>query len=129
VPQPQNDPSTIWPPVTNAPPGLNVAVLDFGPVGAPPRPNGGRVGTALRFNAGAMRWERAPLPPTGGPASLIGPIVWTGDRFVFWGGVRREVDQGGNSGCSGATRPCDPIVPTREVVQREGAMIAPVFAP
>jgi hypothetical protein len=129
VPQPRNDSNTIWPTITNAPPGMNVAVLDFGPGGAPPRQNGGRIGTALRFDAGATRWERAPLPPTGGPASLIGPIVWTGDRLVFWGGFTREIDPGGGNGCGGAVRPCDPVVATRDVMQREGAMIAPVFAP
>jgi hypothetical protein len=129
VPQPRNDSNTIWPTITNAPPGMNVAVLDFGPGGAPPRQNGGRIGTALRFDAGATRWERAPLPPTGGPASLIGPIVWTGDRLVFWGGFTREIDPGGGNGCGGAVRPCDPVVATRDVMHREGAMIAPVFAP
>jgi hypothetical protein len=89
-----------------------------------------QTGWIARVNVDVSRWEAAHFPEGDAPPSVVGAsILWTGDRLIAWGGFEPVPDPGGQNGCEGARRPCDPVLPTKALFHREGGMLRPLFSP
>jgi len=88
----------------------------------------GRTGSVARIDPVSASWQSAPFPAGEPPYSLNTlSLVWTGERFIFWGSATTEFDPEGSNGCEGVLHPCDPVTPTKQVWHSEGVMFTPDF--
>jgi hypothetical protein len=88
-------------------------------------------GWIARVDVAKARWEVATLPVAASPVSLVGILVWTGDRLVDWGGQHWVPDPTGANGCEHVQTGfgCDPVVPMKTIYESGGGLLSPTFAP